>query len=61
MSVTVVLFSDISYRSINKDQFQRKKNDTLDPELYVLTLFHSFFCLIQAAFRNWCFGGGVFL
>ena len=22
------------HRSINKDQFQRKKNDTLDPELY---------------------------
>lgn len=27
--------SSLAHRSINKDQFQRKKNDTLDPELYV--------------------------
>lgn len=33
-------FSDISHRSINKEQFQRKKNDTLDPELYVAFLNH---------------------
>lgn len=23
----------INFRSINKDQFEKKKNDTLDPEL----------------------------
>lgn len=36
VSVTVVCFLIfLSCRSINKEQFQRKKNDTLDPELYV--------------------------
>lgn len=35
--ITVVCFL-IPHRSINKDQFQRKKNDTLDPELYVCFL-----------------------
>lgn len=36
-----LVLSDFSHSSINKDQFQRKKNDTLDPELYV-ALLHSF-------------------
>lgn len=26
----------INFRSINKDQFEKKKNDTLDPELWVV-------------------------
>lgn len=28
----------INFRSINKDQFEKKKNDTLDPELWVVIL-----------------------
>lgn len=31
--MTIVL---IDFRSINKDQFEKKKNDTLDPELWVV-------------------------
>lgn len=31
--ITIVL---INFRSINKDQFEKKKNDTLDPELWVV-------------------------
>lgn len=42
-----LVLSDFSHSSINKDQFQRKKNDTLDPELYVALLnsFESHYCV----------------
>lgn len=36
LSVFIVSIRDLFSRSINKDQFEKKKNDTLDPEMYVL-------------------------
>lgn len=49
-----------SHRSINKDQFQRKKNDTLDPELYVSVFALLFLFVILWSFYWKLFDGMEF-